>query len=459
MPSIRIPRRSASSQVKADTRPDFPTKPIPVDRKDFFSLCKKTWPREFLDATGKPNLRGRYTDIADFDVYVTLKPASNSGRLEVVDFIHTGKADMSPEDKTQPGLPKGTTDFLNDLKKVFKENSLKEVRTPANLDKGCALIGRTSKGFRVMVNLDGVTKIRPEVATAGRTKPNTKETSMKTSAKLNKYSTSLDLILSAVQLSLKGKTKESAKFFDKALKQKDLKETLSALDAIQAHNSQVTANLVTLRRKQKQKQTATSDTDLFNDIVDKMTVESRSEHASDDDDNGIGESTLDTDLDDVQDLKNAPVESDLYEDLTGLDDMELSDADFGDETLLDLDETFANANRDDEDFDAEDVPDDRHDEVEPGIGDNDFMEPEEAQTTGFPAKEMPIVPTSEYPEGQTAPVMPKAPEAEDTDVVMKDFKSNTASANAKAEDAAKRVKRATRNLAAVEAFNRRILGM
>jgi hypothetical protein len=218
------------------------------------------------------------------------------------------------------------------------------------------------------------------------------------------YSKSLDLLIASQQLALKGKMQESAKYFAKALKQKDLKKTLAALDQLNGENAKrEQAEAAGLKPKVakpasapvvKRKATTANDSDIFNSLIDDMSAE---EADLDDvlempetagEDNGQGESDLDVGNDDASDLDTSPTED--TEEAT-FDDMDFTD-------LADLSDLS------DEDF-----------------GGDDFGS-EEANTTGEGDLDTrPPTPCDpeELPEGEEAPTPPPVPKAEDTTVVSK----------------------------------------
>jgi hypothetical protein len=218
------------------------------------------------------------------------------------------------------------------------------------------------------------------------------------------YSKSLDLLIASQQLALKGKMQESAKYFAKALKQKDLKKTLAALDHLNGENAKrEQAEAAGLKPKVakpapapvvKRKATTANDSDIFNSLIDDMSAE---EADLDDvlempetagEDNGQGESDLDVGNDDASDLDTSPTED--TEEAT-FDDMDFTD-------LADLSDLS------DEDF-----------------GGDDFGS-EEANTTGEGDLDTrPPTPCDpeELPEGEEAPTPPPVPKPEDTTVVSK----------------------------------------
>jgi hypothetical protein len=218
------------------------------------------------------------------------------------------------------------------------------------------------------------------------------------------YSKSLDLLIASQQLALKGKMQESAKYFAKALKQKDLKKTLAALDHLNGENAKrEQAEAAGLKPKVakpapapvvKRKATTANDSDIFNSLIDDMSAE---EADLDDvlempetagEDNGQGESDLDVGNDDASDLDTSPTED--TEEAT-FDDMDFTD-------LADLSDLS------DEDF-----------------GGDDFGS-EEANTTGEGDLDTrPATPCDpeELPEGEEAPTPPPVPKPEDTTVVSK----------------------------------------
>jgi hypothetical protein len=217
-------------------------------------------------------------------------------------------------------------------------------------------------------------------------------------------SKSLDLLIASQQLALKGKMQESAKYFAKALKQKDLKKTLAALDHLNGENAKrEQAEAAGLKPKVakpapapvvKRKATTANDSDIFNSLIDDMSAE---EADLDDvlempetagEDNGQGESDLDVGNDDASDLDTSPTED--TEEAT-FDDMDFTD-------LADLSDLS------DEDF-----------------GGDDFGS-EEANTTGEGDLDTrPPTPCDpeELPEGEEAPTPPPVPKPEDTTVVSK----------------------------------------
>lgn len=216
------------------------------------------------------------------------------------------------------------------------------------------------------------------------------------------YSKSLDLLIASQQLALKGKMQESAKYFAKALKQKDLKKTLAALDQLNGENARrehaEAAGLKSTTAKPapapvvKRKAATASDADIFNETIDNMSAE----EADLDDvlempeeagaDNGQGESDLDVGNDDASDLETSPTDEEAT-----FDDMDFTD-------LADLNDLS------DEDF-----------------GDEDFGS-EEANTTGegdLDTRPEVVCDPNDLPEGETAPTPPAVPKAEDTTVVSK----------------------------------------
>ena len=255
-----------------------------------------------------------------------------------------------------------------------------------------------------------------------------------------KYSISLDLLLASVQLAHSGKLEKAAKLFDAAIRSKDLKQTVAALDVLQSRSlaaskkptetasnkpkktetaAQRMANFLeeinasrakaktTSGKKATGKQTAAggldnfkgkqaapfkkeadTDTDEFEDTIDNMTATTVDQildsdldlvddgvddggetpapsgprptpNVADFDDgdpsNGMGESTLDTDQDDLMDIEDADFEDE--DDFSDLNDLS--------------DEDFLGAASDDDDEDKDEDDDKEDDDKDEDEDDSD----------------------------------------------------------------------------------------
>lgn len=208
-----------------------------------------------------------------------------------------------------------------------------------------------------------------------------------------KYSKALDILIAAQHFGLKGDRKKAFALFEKALKQKDLKPALAALEALQA--SSFKKMEASLKQPARSKVKA-NDADIFNDTMDEMSEEADLDDVLEMPVADGGESEFDTDGDDAMDLDFSPSEEfsseddlDLSDDLEGLDDLgDLSDEDFGEEDFgsdsFDVEE-FASTTGEGDLEDREAVIEDNADTPE-GEPAKDIGDPDEAEDTTVVSK-------------------------------------------------------------------------
>lgn len=107
--------------------------------EDFFTKLIAGLPSEFHDKNS-PTIRGTYSDKIKL---TCMKRRSKDPQIETFDFLLADKP--VPTDA-------GVADFLNDVRKIAKQNGLTEVKNPSQLDGGAFLLGRIEGGFRLLVS-------------------------------------------------------------------------------------------------------------------------------------------------------------------------------------------------------------------------------------------------------------------------------------------------------------------